>query len=120
MSEATGFTTFQPLDTMIDALQRNHELLVKNQNELEERLTNLEMAHSLKTGYYTMGSWLRLTGLSDTHHDLVDRLYEACSKLSKERGVLIENAPDAEYGTVNSYHKSILQEIVGVGEMYDE
>lgn len=75
---------------------------------------------SYKPGFYTMGKWLRLTKLTDLHHDLVNRLYTACSRLSKERGVPIHNVPDPDHGTSNLYHEIILKEVIGVGSMYDK
>ena len=77
-----------------------------------------ELSH--KPGFYTMGKWLRLTKLTDLHHDLANRLYTACAKLSHERGILVPHVPDPDHGSSNLYHESILKEIIGVGDMYEE
>ena len=115
MSEATGFTTFKPMDKMLEVLRDDIHLLSARQMEMDERITELENCYSEEKQFYTIREWAQRIG-ADLTRTLENTLMKWATELSIVKGVSIEIVEDARYGVVNSYHKSILEEALGVGD----
>ena len=98
---------------------QEQEAIAEEQKLLKQRMDAFETQSDSTGGFYTILAWSSMTKLK-IPTDMANRLGRVCSKLSKSRDIVIGKVPDSRYGKVNSYHETILKEIIGVGEMYDE
>jgi len=93
------------------------EPILKQQNDFNFQL--LQEVKSIKTeskqiefkqDYYSILGYCNLKKIEMTFSDAIKHGKEA-AKLSKEKGIEIHRIPDERWGTVNSYHISILNDI---------
>jgi len=98
---------------------QEQEVIAEEQKLLKLRMDAFETQSDSTGGFYTILAWSSMTKLK-IPTDMANRLGRVCSKISKSRDIVIGKVPDSRYGTVNSYHETILKEIIGVGSMYDE
>lgn len=104
------------------------EMLAQIANEavrLEQRTAALE-AHnrvleakietiSSGSGYYTVKAWARLHGLQ-IPRPRAAAIGKRCAELCRERGLEIGHARDEEFGTINTYPESVLDEVATQAE----
>ena len=74
--------------------------------EVEAKVT------TINTDFYAVAGWAAL------HHKPVplqkaQEYARKCRRLSLERGIVIGKTYDAKYGTVNTYHREILEQVMG-------
>ena len=104
---------------MLLRIEQEQKRQEEHRRVTDERMEHIENQINVRSGYYTILAWANIAKLK-IPIDMANRLGRVCSKLSKEREVLVGKVPDTRFGSVNSYHETILKEIIGVGEMYDE
>lgn len=103
---------------LIDALVRQ-DALEQEQNRqateiarLQESVAVIEARTQPDTSHFTVMGWSRLIG-----HPVDARtaalLGRRCAALARERGSVIGDVTDPRFGSVHSYHESILREVVG-------
>lgn len=76
---------------------------------IEARQTTIENGAE----YYTVLAYCKLSGMKIDNSE-AQKIGIRATKLSRARGIKVGKSPDTRFGTVNSYHESILAEIVQV------
>ncbi len=92
---------------------------------LEQRTSTLEAQNRVLeakietiaggSGYYTVKAWGRLHGLQMPRYRAA-AIGKRCAELCRERGLEIGQARDEEYGTINTYPESIIDEVASQAE----
>lgn len=104
-----NMSPLQQLKAMVSVLEE-HEAQLDNH---AERITSLEAHVQSEPEYYTVLGYFIKRGLhTPTRNDAI-RIGQKASQLSRVKGYGIGKANDPRYGTVNTYHIEILDEIVG-------
>lgn len=110
----TGSVSLKP-KTSLEVL---HEV-VQNLMEQDSRITAVERkvdevsARQVLTevNFFTIVGWAKLQKKSVTDRE-ARALGVKASNLSKQTGVKVEKLPNGSWGTINSYHRSILQQVL--------
>ena len=87
--------------------ENNQQQLASVEQKIEEVAARQVLT---EVEYFAIKGWAKLQKKSVTEEQAKD-LGRKASKLSRERGVRVDKLPNGTYGTVNSYHCSILQDI---------
>jgi phage anti-repressor protein len=82
------------------------------QKEQEQRLLEVESKQAtIDKNHYTIVGYAHLMGISGVTRSVANTLGRKASKLSHKQNYHVGKEYDAKYGTVNTYHVDILQEI---------
>ena len=65
-----------------------------------------------RTGYYSILAWAKINEKKITNNQ-AKKLGKLATKFSKKRNIPIGTVPDERYGRINTYHKDILEELIG-------
>ena len=81
-------------------------------DKVDERLLEIESKQmTIDRQHYTVIGYANLMGIRGVNRDIAVNLGRKAAALSKKQGYHIGKEYDAKYGTVNTYHTDILQEI---------
>lgn len=101
--------------TGIQALRQLIDELEAHQNQLDsqgDRITTLEERIQPQYDYFTIIGYYRKQGLAAPSMNEAQRIGQMATRLSREKGYGIGKTSDPRFGEVNSYHVSILSEII--------
>lgn len=96
-------------------MAQRQERLEAQQALTDQKVKNLELNAKTETEYFTVSAWASLINLK-LPEDLAKRLGKAAAGLSRARGIPMGTAKHIRYGKVNTYHESVLEAIMGVGD----
>ena len=99
----------------LEALRQMVETLIaqdRRLNEHDTRIGNLEAHVQPEVEYFTVIGYFRKRGLQSPSHNQAISIGQQAARLSKERGYSTGKTSDPRYGEVNTYHVSILDEVV--------
>jgi len=105
--------TSRPMSPAEILVQQAQMLLAQERklNEVDARVALLESKQNPDNdGFYSIKAFANINGVRLTNA-LASHLGKRCTKLSKEYGVMTGTVPDSQFGTVHTYHESILEEI---------
>lgn len=94
------------------AIQDSVEAQQQTLDEHTERITNLEAHVQPELEYFSALGYFRYRNITTPSMNEVQALGQKASKLSKERGISIGRIADPRFGSVNTYHIAILDELV--------
>ncbi len=81
-------------------------------DRVDERLLDVEAKQqTIDQHHYTISGYANLMGIRGVSRDVAVNLGRRASKMSKKQGYHIGKEYDAKYGTVNTYHVDVLQEV---------
>jgi hypothetical protein len=86
--------------------------MIDTLESLDNRVTTLEEHIQPEVEHFTVIAYFRKRGLPPPSQNEAQSIGIRATKLSKEKGYGVGNTSDARYGTVHTYHVSILQEVV--------
>ena len=85
-------------------------------DKMDERLLEVESKQmTIDNKHYTIIGYANLTGIRGVNRKNAADLGRKASALSKKQGYHIGKEYDGKYGTVNTYHVDILQEVFRTG-----
>jgi hypothetical protein len=96
---------------MFQQLMLNIPKMIENCVVSTLTATNTNRQIEIKQDYYTILAYSRIKGFEINYSDAIKYGKEAV-KLSKEKDIEIKKAKDERYGFVNSYHISVLEEVI--------
>ena len=115
-------TNIQILLGAVTQLAQQEQELIRHQEELTRqgleleatkgRIAELEAHVDNPSDFYTILGWAHIIHLKIARPRAAI-LGKRCSSLSKARGIQVFKVKDERYGEVNTYHKSVLIEVVG-------
>ena len=94
---------------------QEQERLAERQAITDRRVECLEVNAKTETDYFTISAWANLINLK-LPIEMAYRLGKAAARLSRERDVAMGTAKHVRFGKVNTYHESILEAVMGVGD----
>lgn len=83
------------------------------QLEIENRVKELEAKTTTRPDYYTIAGFGSLVGIS-INYSQASSLGRQVSTICKQRGIETDTTPDPRFGKVNTYPKTILQEVFNI------
>ena len=98
----------------LEMAQRQEELEAQ-QAQTAQKVRNLELNAKTEADYFTISAWASLINLK-LPNELAYRLGKAAAGLSRVRGIAMGTAKHIRYGKVNTYHETVLEAIMGVGD----
>lgn len=108
----------KPVSTL-DFLSTQLELMRKQEaqiNENRSRIDLLEAKTATKPDYFTIVGYGTLNNIS-VNIKLASKLGRQASKICKEQGLLMDEIPDARFGKVRMYPKTVLEEVFSSAPM---
>lgn len=97
----TNLSPFQIMRQMIDTLE-----------SLDSRVSTLEEHIQPEIEHFTVIAYFRKMGLPSPSMNEAQSIGQRASRLSQSKGYSVGKTSDARYGSVNTYHISILNEVV--------
>ncbi|OBU53824.1 hypothetical protein [Stenotrophomonas maltophilia] len=94
-----------------DALEQEQERQATEVARLQEDLAVLEARTQPENKHFTVMGYANLIGAS-VDIKAASTLGRRCAALSKERGYTIGDVRDPRFGSVHTYHESVLQEVL--------
>ena len=80
--------------------------------EVDARVAMLESKQNPEgDGFYSLKAYANIKGTRMTNAT-ASALGKRCTKLSRDYGVMTGTVPDSQFGTVHTYHESILEEVL--------
>lgn len=110
-----GYVAPSTGNNALDVLRQMVETFAVQQQQLtehDERISQLEESAGWQSDYFTVLGYFRKHNLPAPSMNEAQSIGQRATKLSHERGRGIGKANDLRFGTINSYHVSILDEIV--------
>lgn len=111
-----------PEELLLHAAQRlvEQSKAIKTTNasldKVDERLLDVESRlETHDQQYYTITGYANLMGIRGVSSEIAARLGRKSSTMSRKQGYHIGREYDTKYGTVNTYHVDVLQEVFGRG-----
>lgn len=98
-----------------DALEQEQTRQATEIARLQESVAVIEARTQPDTSHFTVMGWSKLVGRTVDARTAA-LLGRRCAALSRERGAVIGDVTDPRFGSVHSYHESILREVVGDGQ----
>jgi len=103
----------------LDAVKQEQERLAAEQRaqgarveRLREEVAVIGARTQPESRHFTVMGWARLRG-EDMPIEKAAALGRRCANLSRKRGLHIGDVSDPRFGTVHSYHDSVLSEVIG-------
>jgi len=105
---APDLSPMQILKQMFSVIE-NQDVRIDN---LDNRVQTLEAHVQPETEYFSALGYFRYRNITAPSMNEVQALGQRASRLSKERGLSIGKIADPRFGSVNTYHIAILDELV--------
>lgn len=112
-----------PLDVIqaqldhLKAIDRRQRELEAKQSRVEEKVAAIEAHNGHTDDFFTVLAWSRLIGKPLPVYG-ARLIGKQAAALSRGRGLAIGAASDERYGTVGTYHRSVLAELLGDAEPF--
>lgn len=120
----TGGYAVKPL-TPAELSLMHAQMLVDHERELsqvKDRLARVEANQAVITGgseYFTVLGYCKYKGLPALPDNVANLMGRRAMDLSKRKHLPTGKAPDSRYGTVNTYHETVLDELFNLTEGQD-
>jgi hypothetical protein len=96
----------------IDAIKTEQNRQAVELARMQETIAVVEARTQPENSHFTVMGWSSLIGNNITLQE-ASQLGRKCAAVSKETGAMIGDIPDPRFGRVHTYHKSILERVVG-------
>lgn len=96
-----------------DVLEQEQARQAAEVARLQEDVAVIEARTQPENRHFTVMGYANLIHVT-VDQRLAATMGRRCAALSRERGLIIGDVKDARYGSVHTYHESVLQEVVGL------
>ncbi|CAN7464362.1 ORF6N domain-containing protein [Acidovorax sp. LjRoot38] len=97
--------------TRVDAVEQEQKRQADELARIAENMAVIEARTQPENKHFTVMGYANLIGQSVDVRTAAS-LGKRCASLSRERGLVIGDVSDPRFGTVHSYHESVLQEVL--------
>lgn len=97
--------------TRVDAVEQEQKRQADELARIAENVAVIEARTQPENKHFTVMGYANLMGQSVDVHTAAT-LGKRCAALSRQRGMVIGDVSDPRFGTVHSYHESVLQEVL--------
>ncbi len=97
--------------TRVDAVEQEQKRQAEELARIAENVAVIEARTQPENKHFTVMGYANLIGQSVDVRTAAS-LGKRCASLSRERGMVIGDVSDPRFGTVHSYHESVLQEVL--------
>lgn len=97
--------------TRVDAVEQEQKRQADELARIAENVAVIEARTQPENKHFTVMGYANLIGQSVDVRTAAS-LGKRCASLSRERGMVVGDVSDPRFGTVHSYHESVLQEVL--------